>query len=124
MRALPLCLLLLAGAASAGPLYKWKDANGVTQYSERPPVGQKYETRQISQTGVPLAATTEAAAPESQECLAARKNLELLAGSGPVMRDTDGDGKADQTLDDSQRAAQRTLAEAAAAAYCKPADKK
>lgn len=124
MRALPLCLLLLAGTASAGPLYKWKDANGVTQYSERPPVGQKYETRQISNSGVPLAPATESAATESPECLSSRKNLELLDGGGPVMRDTDGDGKPDQTLDDGQRAAQRKLSEAAVAVYCKPADKK
>ena len=39
-------LLLLASAtASAGNVYKWKDANGVTQYSEKPPTGQKYEGR-------------------------------------------------------------------------------
>ena len=58
MRALPrfCCLLALAGAASGavagtGNLYKWKDANGVTQYSERPPTGQKYETRRITTSG-------------------------------------------------------------------------
>ncbi|PSD09525.1 DUF4124 domain-containing protein, partial [Stenotrophomonas maltophilia] len=40
------CLLLLASAnAVAGPVYKWKDANGVTQYSETPPAGRKFETR-------------------------------------------------------------------------------
>ena len=41
------CLLLLASAnAVAGPVYKWKDAHGVTQYSETPPAGKKFETRE------------------------------------------------------------------------------
>lgn len=118
------CLLALASAAtaSAGNLYKWKDANGVTQYSERPPTGQKYETRRVTSSG---AAVVEAAPAEgeSEQCLAARKNMELLAGSAPVMQDTDGDGKPDATLDDAQRAAQKRLAESAAAVYCKPAAK-
>lgn len=123
MRALPrfCCLLLLASAtAGAGNLYKWKDANGVTQYSERPPAGQKYETRRIAASGATVA---EAAPPtqadsESEPCKRARHNLEVLAGSNPVMQDTDGDGKPDATLDDSQRTAQKNLAEAAVAAYC------
>jgi hypothetical protein len=118
------CLLVLASAAtaSAGNLYKWKDANGVTQYSERPPTGQKYETRRVTHSG---AAVVEAAPVEgeSENCLAARKNMEMLAGNGPVMRDTDGDGKPDATLDDAQRAAQKQLAESAAAVYCKPVAK-
>ncbi|MBH1650088.1 DUF4124 domain-containing protein, partial [Stenotrophomonas maltophilia] len=32
-------------ARGAGPVYKWKDSKGVTQYSETPPAGVKYETR-------------------------------------------------------------------------------
>ncbi len=127
MRALPrlCCLLLLASAthgalAGNGHLYKWKDANGVTQYSERPPAGQKYETRRITASGEPVAAAEEPAkADEDPQCATARRNLELLGGSGPVMQDTDGDGKPDTPLDDAQRTAQKQLAEAAAAVYCK-----
>ncbi|MEA5669619.1 DUF4124 domain-containing protein [Stenotrophomonas sp. MH1] len=121
------CLLLLASsAASAGQLYKWKDANGVTQYSERPPVGQKYETRQITQSGAPSvqAEPAAAAAPatvDNLQCASARHNLELLSKPNPVMRDTDGDGKPDQTLDDGQRQAQKRLAESMVATYCMPA---
>jgi len=122
MRALPslCCLLLLTSAtAVAGPLYKWKDANGVTQYSERPPEGQKYETRRITDNGDPVAEAEPAKAEESPQCTSARDNLKLLAGSGPVMQDTDGDGKPDAELDEAQRTAQKQLAEAAAAVYCK-----
>ncbi|WP_293712265.1 MULTISPECIES: DUF4124 domain-containing protein [unclassified Stenotrophomonas] len=120
------CLLLLASAtASAGNLYKWTDANGVTQYSERPPTGQKYETRRVTSSGasIPEPVATPGAASEDARCLAARQNLQLLNGSGPVMHDTDGDGKPDTQLDDSQRAAQRQLAESMAAVYCKDAAK-
>ena len=122
MRALPrlCCLLLLASAtATAGPLYKWKDANGVTQYSERPPTGQKYETRRITASGASVAEAAPAKADESPQCASARRNLELLSGNGPLMQDTDGDGKPDTPLEDSQRAAQKQLAEAAIAVYCK-----
>jgi len=119
------CLLALASAAtaSAGNLYKWKDANGVTQYSERPPTGQKYETRRVTSSGATVVEAPAAESAESEQCLSARRNMELLAGSGPVMQDTDGDGKPDATLDDAQRAAQKQLAESAAAVYCKPAAK-
>ncbi|MEE7559097.1 DUF4124 domain-containing protein, partial [Xanthomonas sp. Kuri4-2] len=37
-----------------------------------------------------------------------------------VMQDTDGDGKPDTALDDQGRADQKSLAEAAARAYCRP----
>jgi len=126
MRALPslCCLLLLASAsAHAGTVYKWKDASGVTQYSEKAPTGQKYEARKV-ETAAPAtrpAATAAAAPAESSACTTARGNLTLLNGQGVVMQDTDGDGKADTALTDPQRAAQKTLAEAAIQAYCKPA---
>lgn len=121
------CLLLLstAATASAANLYKWKDANGVTQYSERPPAGKQYETRRITASGTSTAEPAAVAeSAESEQCLGARRNLELLNGSAPVMQDTNGDGKPDAALDDAQRGAQKQLAEAAAAAYCKPAPKK
>ena len=125
MRALPLvcCLLLLASAsANAGTVYKWKDAKGVTQYSEKPPAGQKAEQLQIqSRDPAARAAAGAPAAAESADCTNARNNLGLLNGQGAVMQDTNGDGKPDTALDDSQRQVQKNLAEAAIKAYCKPA---
>ena len=113
-------LLLLASAtASAGTVYKWKDANGVTQYSEKPPAGQKYEAREV-QARDPAAREAAAAPAENKACTDARGNLTLLNGSGKVMQDTDGDGKADTALTEAQRSAQKTLAEAAIQAYCTP----
>ncbi|HYG05935.1 MAG TPA: DUF4124 domain-containing protein [Stenotrophomonas sp.] len=112
-------LLLLAGTAGAADLYKWKDANGVTHYSERPPSGQKYEARRIDNRGDLAVEETDAATPaEPPRCTQARQNLQALSSDRPVMQDTDGDGKPDAKLDDSQREVQRNLADAAVKAYC------
>jgi len=116
------CLLLLASAnAVAGPVYKWKDAKGVTQYSETPPAGGKYETREQARGTQPAAPAAAEAAPVPEQCSTARANVVLLDGSGEVMQDTDGDGKADTALTPEQRSAQKGLAEAAIKAYCPPA---
>lgn len=116
------CLLLLASAnAVAGPVYKWKDANGVTQYSETPPAGRKYETREQARSPQATASAEAPAAPVPEPCSTARANLALLEGTGQVMHDTDGDGKPDTALTPEQRSAQKGLAEAAIKAYCPPA---
>ncbi len=113
------CLLLLASAhAVAGPVYKWKDANGVTQYSETPPAGKKFETREQARSPQAAAGTGTPAAPVPEQCSTARANLALLEGSGPVMQDTNGDGKPDTALTPEQRTAQKGLADAAIKAYC------
>ena len=115
------CLLLFTSfAAGASNVYKWKDANGVTQYSEKPPAGKTYEARRIDERGAP---TVEAAAEPTQsaDCITARRNLELLSGTGQILQDNDGDGVPETPLDDSQRQAQKELAQASAKAYCKPA---
>ncbi|MEG0184919.1 MAG: DUF4124 domain-containing protein [Stenotrophomonas sp.] len=116
-------LLLLASAnVLAGPVYKWKDAKGVTQYSETPPAGAKYETRQQARPAQADAGAAPAeAAPVPEQCTTARANVALLQGEGQVMQDTNGDGKADTALTAEQRSAQKGLAEAAIKAYCPPA---
>ncbi|MEA9788076.1 DUF4124 domain-containing protein [Xanthomonas campestris pv. raphani] len=115
-------LMLVSAAAGATDLYKWKDAKGVTHYTETPPpTGQRYESRRIdARSGTAAIAAPETAAPESADCLTARRNLELLSGKGEVTMGAD-DGKPGAPLDPEARAAQRNLAEAAAKAYCKPA---
>ena len=74
-----------------------------------------------AQPAAPAAEATPAGKPaEHPQCATARKNLDILGHQGPVQQDTDGDGKPDATLDDTARANQRALAEAAVKAYCKP----
>ncbi|UHQ22642.1 DUF4124 domain-containing protein [Lysobacter sp. 5GHs7-4] len=118
---LALALLALALPAAAGEVYQWKDANGVTHYSDSPPANQgNVKGRQIqNRTGTPSVA--QAKPTESAECTTARSNLKQLQSNAPIGLDTDKDGKADSAFTPEQRAAQVKLAEASIAAYCKPA---
>ncbi len=132
MRALPTaslltCTLALLLAATSTPafaqkVYQWKDAKGVTHYSDSPPPSQQYQDRRIDNRGEPVPQDVAAGkAVESPQCITAKLNLSLLAGKGAVQEDTDGDGKPDKVLGDEDRANQRNLANAAVKAYCPPA---
>ncbi|PJJ98668.1 DUF4124 domain-containing protein [Lysobacteraceae bacterium NML91-0213] len=129
--ALGLAAALLAGAAGAQDIYQWKDARGVTHYSEAPPSGgEKYTHRRVTQSGAspaqaastaaPATTATASAAgtgdPRAEQCRTARANIEALNGAGPVQQD-DGSGNP-RTLNDAERAAQLEFAQAAARAYC------
>ena len=117
-------LVLLAGIASgaaAQQVYQWKDAKGVTHYSDNPPTGQKFQDRQINQRGAAVAEAAVSPPVENPMCVTAKANLKLLGGTAAVQQDSDGDGKPDKTLSETERADQRSLADAAVKAYCKPA---
>jgi hypothetical protein len=120
--ALVLAIALPAAlVATGGELYQWKDANGVTHYSDAPPPGQtSYENRSIRNSGGTADAPEKAEAPvESEQCTTARANLALLQGDGKVGTDTDGDGKPDTELSADQRANEAELAAAAIKVHCK-----
>ena len=114
---------------TASEVYQWKDANGVTHYSQTPPAGRSYEQRVITSSGAaaPTAAadsvagtdTTRAASGESPQCATARANIATLEGEGEVQIDEDGSGNP-RVLDAEQRASQLELARAAVKAYCTP----
>ncbi len=116
---LTLPLLLASGLAQAqsSTVYQWKDSNGVTQYSERPPVGRQADMRRIGHRGA-VSQEVAPAATLPPACVNARKNAELLAGTGPIGRDTDGDGVPDTALTADERAAEKARAEADVANYC------
>ena len=117
-------LALLLGAsvpAFAQKVYQWKDAKGVTHYSDSPPPSQQYQDRRIDNRGEPVPQDVAAGkSAESPQCISARLNLSLLAGKSALQQDTDGDGKPDKALSDDDRLNQRELATAAAKAYCTP----
>lgn len=118
---LAIAALLIALPLSAGELYQWKDAQGVTHYSDAPPADGAYENRRITNSGANIATETSDEAPvENSQCATARANLELLQGEGPVaVEGSADDAEGEPTaMSDAQRAAQRQLAEAAIAAYC------
>ena len=135
MRHLPCCLLLLAIAAAplaASEVYSWKDARGVTHYSQTPPpAGTRYQLRNVRGNGTatqgetqapatpPPAATTAATTtPDSTtQCELARGNIQALQGDAPVHQ-TGADGKS-RELDAAERGNQLGLAQAAERAYCR-----
>ncbi|NZA27065.1 DUF4124 domain-containing protein [Luteimonas sp. SJ-92] len=114
-----LALALAAGAtapvAGAQEVYQWKDANGVTHYSESPPPSGSYQQRRITNSGA-SAGSDPTAAPvavaENPQCTTARNNIALLQGEGPVAQE---DGS---ELGEDERANQMELAQAAVRAYC------
>lgn len=117
-----LAALCLCTGALAQELYQWKDANGVTHYSQTPPPRGQYQQRAITHQGAaqPQAADAAAAAPENPQCTAARENLKVLQGAGPVHEAAE-DGSAGRALSDAERSSQVELANAAIKAYCAPA---
>jgi uncharacterized protein DUF4124 len=123
IRALAVLLIVSACApAFAQKVYQWKDAKGVTHYSDSPPPNQQAKDRRIDNRGEPVVqATAVGTSVENPQCTTAKLNLQLLAGKNAVQQDTDGDGKPDKTLGDDDRANQREFATAAVKAYCKPA---
>jgi len=126
-------LLLVASPLLAQTVYTWKDAKGVTHYSDAPPPKGKYSDRRIeaapptptapvADATVPAAeaAARKPAAPMADDavCAQARLNLARLQGDAPVGPDADGDGKPDSTLGAEERVKQRELAQAAITAKC------
>ncbi|MES2402719.1 MAG: DUF4124 domain-containing protein [Pseudomonadota bacterium] len=135
-------LACIAGFASAQQIYKWKDANGVTHFSQTPPASGAHYTRMhlTSEPDVssnpPQAAETDNSEPgtsapqktaassatqpdtasnRAELCKQLTSNINLLQGKQPVV--TGGDGK-QQVMSDSAREAQLATAQAQQAQYC------
>lgn len=121
--ALALVVAAFATGAGADEVYQWKDANGVTHYSESPPPSGNYQQRKITDSGASTSQTTTTAgqastpaAAEDSQCAIARRNIETLRSEGPVQQD-DGEGNV-RELGADERANQLELAQAAVRAYC------
>ena len=118
-----LLMALVAAPALAGEVYKWKDAQGVTHYSDAPPAGSNYESREIRhRPGMPAQSQEEPKATETTSCTESRTMLAQLQAGDPIGLDADGDGKADGALTDAQKAAQQNVAEASISANCTSAE--
>lgn len=115
-----LCLMAISSSgafAQAGGVYKWKDARGVTHYSDKPPATGRYGSVQAN------AAARLAPAPQvDPRCATARSNIERLgSGNAEIGLDADRDGKPDAPLPAAMRADQLRMAEAAVRNFCPPA---
>lgn len=123
---LGLVALALVLPASAGKVYQWKDAKGVTHYSDSPPPALKgVQNRQLKDKG-PAVALVAAKPTEEDNCATARKNVEQLKGSsGPVGFDANGDGQLDKEMTADERGLYVQQTELMLRTYCnKPADAK
>lgn len=109
--ALALATCVLAPGAHAQQVYKWKDANGATRYTQTPPPKGAYTVKAV-QKGPPAPAAKPALPAEPAQCATARNNVLMLQGKNTVQMDSDGDGKPDRVLGDEDRANQLALAQA------------
>ncbi|MEF9978491.1 MAG: DUF4124 domain-containing protein [Thermomonas sp.] len=114
--ALVLSLVAAPTLAQQQRVYQWKDANGVTHYTDLPPA-QQHRSRDIDNKGnTPEIATVKAV--ENPQCASSRDNLQRLQANQVLGVDTNGDGKADRNLSSDERASQIELNQAAIKAYC------
>ena len=132
LRLRPLYIGLIATLAlgavttvSAGEVYQWMDAKGVTHFSQTPPTQGKFQARSIYQRQPAVANQTTAAAPaESPQCTTARNNIDLIQSGAKLKMDSDGDGKPDRDLSDSDREKQLQIAQTVARVNCNPSTAK
>ncbi|TAM96808.1 MAG: DUF4124 domain-containing protein [Rhodanobacteraceae bacterium] len=137
-------LACAAGLASAQQIYKWKDASGVTHFSQTPPAsGMHYSKMRLanepevssnpppSSTPAPEAggggnttpqqpasAGTQANTPSNRAALCKQlsSNISLLQGKQPVV--TAGGNGQQQVMSDNAREQQLATARAQQAQYC------
>lgn len=139
---LAVALALAAATAADAQVYKWKDTNGTTHYSDQPPSGSHYDKVQINGSA-PTPVTASAAAPASASTSASAsaaakpapaatkvadtpdnrarlcgdlgKNIALLNSPQPL---TIGDSGAQKSMSDDERRQQLATAQAQQKQYC------
>lgn len=140
----------MVASVSAQSVYSWKDARGVTHYSDSPPPDSaKKNVRTVDvppappvpaapkRATAPAAPATVARAPappvpdpaaekaaaeqRAAACKQAQDNLAVLQTNAPVAMDKDGDGKNDVVLDAEERTRQMASMQATVQANCAPA---
>ena len=135
-----LSLASIAGFASAQQIYKWKDANGVTHFSQTPPASGMHYTKMhldnapdvssnppspSPNNGQPASsAPSQAAAGGSQPdtpsnraslCKQLTSNIALLKSQQPVVT---GSGASQAVMSDNAREQQLATARAQQTQYC------
>jgi hypothetical protein len=135
-RCLALALLITVCPLALAQAYKWKDAQGVTHYSDTPPPNNgKYEkvktsgtveapepapaapAKPASATPAPGTAVADNPANRAKLCDQLRKNMDVL-GKEQVISVDDGKGGSQQ-LDDAGKKRQIETTQAQMTLYCK-----
>lgn len=142
--AIGLSLACIAGSASAQQIYKWKDANGVTHFSQTPPSSGMHYTKMhlagepdvssnpppasengdntepgtsARQQSAPASSTQpDTASNRAELCKQLTSNISLLQGKQPVV--TGGSDGKQEVMSDNAREAQLATARAQQAQYC------
>ena len=114
-------LLAVALPAASGEIYQWKDAKGVTHYSDSPPPNQAHKSRAINQKGAHAVSATAKPVVANADCTNARSNLKILQGNTEVGIDENKDGKPERNLTAQERVNRIRLAEAGVKTYCEVA---
>ena len=113
-----LCLAAITPAFAA-KVYQWKDAKGVTHYTDTPPPDQAIKGRNVrDDAGQPATPTATKPPVVNANCSNARSNLAVLQGGNAVGIDEDKDGKPDRNLTDAERSNRTELAQAQIKTYC------
>ncbi|MFC5570465.1 DUF4124 domain-containing protein [Lysobacter yangpyeongensis] len=116
---LAIATLVVALPVLAGTVYQWKDAKGVTHYSDAPPPSHEgVQNRHLKDAPPAPATSSEASASEDPNCVTARTNLVQLKRDQPVGLDANGDGKPDKVMDAEERAQQVQQNERMIKAFC------
>ena len=115
-----LVLALSSPANAWQQVYQWKDANGVTHYSQTPPPAGKFESRTIVNR---QPASTESAQPgdrpaEPPQCARARSNIDLINSGVALKVDSDNDGTPDRDINEAERQRQLDLNQIVLRANC------
>jgi Domain of unknown function (DUF4124) len=138
-----LSLACMTGLAGAQQIYKWKDANGVTHFSQTPPAaGTHYskmsltsapevssnppssgsaDDNQADNNPPPQAAPSDGTQPNTpsnraQLCKQLSSNIDILNSKQPVV--TAGSNGKQQVMSDNAREQQLATARAQQARYC------
>jgi len=114
-------LLLVALPAASGEIYQWKDARGVTHYSDSPPPNQTHRSRAINPRGAAVVVAAARPAVVNSDCSNASNNLKVLQGAGEVGLDADKDGKAERPLTPKERADRILQAQRNITTFCEVA---
>lgn len=118
-----LCLCALAASTSAAEYYRWTDANGVTHYTDKPPVGVNAEKLKSNARSAPPA-PPQAGAQESDgaraeraaRCQTERERLETLKKNRSVqIRQASGELK---SLSPQEHQEEIAFTEKAIEVYC------
>lgn len=141
------CIVLVACLpAFAQAVYTWKDAKGVTHYSDTPPPKgtqtKEFRPDPVPRTPIPATVAAPKVAPaapstnaavaaaidpaavaarekqRAESCKQAQANLKILKDSYGVAVDNDGDGKNDAVLDVAQRQKETENMQLAVQANC------